>query len=68
MTKNGYHHLPLLTDLLRFLEVDDASKVEGGILLVFLDEGGNEVTIRLRRTVADKLSRTLATLAKEERG
>lgn len=54
----SFHHLPILKDVLRYLEVKD-SDPPGGRLLVFLDENGAQVTIRLLRTTADRLLKIL---------
>lgn len=58
------HHLPILVDVLQSFDVPDTPELEGGKQLVFLDVQGTQVTLRLRRTTADKL---LLRLAEEAR-
>jgi hypothetical protein len=55
----SWHHFPLLTEVLRCLELPDQDGKEGGVLLVFADENGAQVNVRLRRTTADRLLRIL---------
>jgi hypothetical protein len=59
------HYFPLLVELLRCLDAEDTPELGGGKLLVFLDEAGKQVTVRLSRTAFHSLSQTLANLANE---
>jgi hypothetical protein len=60
MTNGSYHHFPALVDVIRYVEIPEARGKGDDSLLVFADENGAQVTIRLPRTTADRLSRILA--------
>lgn len=59
MTPASKHYPLLIVDVLRYLEVTDTDQNKGGKILVFLDEGGGQVTFRLAHTVADNLRKML---------
>jgi hypothetical protein len=59
MAEASHQYPNLLVDVLRYLEIPDTPELQGGRSLVFLDDRGALVSLRLRRTTADRLLLTL---------
>lgn len=59
MPTASHHYPPILEDVLTYLDVSDHPDRKGGRVLVFRDENGAQVTLRLSRIATDILLRKL---------
>lgn len=59
MPEASLHYPQILVDVLTYLDVSDSPDQKGGRILVFLDENGAQVTLRLSRRATDNLLQKL---------
>lgn len=57
---SSVHYPPALAEMTMYQEVKDKPGRKGGALLVFRDEHGTAVTLRLFQTAIDSLTKALA--------